>query len=62
MVETKGEEESKQQRAARDVKKPERQRHYLYKKKATAHFLPRSLNSRKIFNIRFNPSEDTSGG
>jgi hypothetical protein len=52
MVETKGEEESKQQRATRDVKKPERQRHYLYKKKATAHLLPQSLNSRKIFNIR----------
>jgi hypothetical protein len=62
MLETKGEEESKQQRTARDVKKPERQRHYLYKKKATAHLLPRSLNSRKIFNIRFNPSEDTTGG
>jgi hypothetical protein len=29
MVEMKGEEESKQQRAARDVKKPERQEHYL---------------------------------
>jgi hypothetical protein len=29
MVEMKREEESKQQRAARDVKKPERQRHYL---------------------------------
>jgi hypothetical protein len=29
MVEMKGEEESKQRRAARDVKKPERQRHYL---------------------------------
>jgi hypothetical protein len=29
MVEMKGEEESKQQRAARDVKNPERQRHYL---------------------------------
>jgi hypothetical protein len=29
MVEMKGEEESKQPRAARDVKKPERQRHYL---------------------------------
>jgi hypothetical protein len=29
MVEMKGEEESKQQRAARDVKKTERQRHYL---------------------------------
>jgi hypothetical protein len=29
MVEMKGEEESKQQREARDVKKPERQRHYL---------------------------------
>jgi hypothetical protein len=39
------EEESKQ--AARDVKKPEKQRHYLQKKKATAHLLPRSLNSRK---------------
>jgi hypothetical protein len=29
MVEVKKEEESKQQRTARDVKKPERQRHYL---------------------------------
>jgi hypothetical protein len=29
MVEIKKEEESKQQRTARDVKKPERQRHYL---------------------------------
>jgi hypothetical protein len=29
MVEMMGEEESKQQRAARDTKKPERQRHYL---------------------------------
>jgi hypothetical protein len=29
MVEIKGEEESKQQRVARDVKKLERQRHYL---------------------------------
>jgi hypothetical protein len=29
MVKMKGEEESKQQRTARDVKKPERQRHYL---------------------------------
>jgi hypothetical protein len=29
MVEMKGEEESKQQRAARDVKKLERQIHYL---------------------------------
>jgi hypothetical protein len=29
MVEMKGEEEIKQQRTARDVKKPERQRHYL---------------------------------
>jgi hypothetical protein len=29
MVEMKGEEESKQQRTARDMKKPERQRHYL---------------------------------
>jgi hypothetical protein len=29
MVEMKGEEESKQQRTARDVKKPERQMHYL---------------------------------
>jgi hypothetical protein len=29
MVEMKGEEESKQQRVARDVKKLERQRHYL---------------------------------
>jgi hypothetical protein len=28
MVEMKGEEESKQQRTSRDVKKPERQRHY----------------------------------
>jgi hypothetical protein len=41
MVEMKGGEESKQQRTARDVKKPERQRHYLYKKKATAHLQPR---------------------
>jgi hypothetical protein len=62
MVEKKGEEESKQRRTTRDVKKPEKQRHYLYKKKATAHLLPRSLNSCKIFNIRLNPSEDTSGG
>jgi hypothetical protein len=61
MVEMKGEEESKQQRTTRDVKKPERQRHYLYKKKITAHLLPRSPNSRKIFNTRFNPSEDMSG-
>jgi hypothetical protein len=29
MVEIKKEEESKQQRTAREVKKPERQRHYL---------------------------------
>jgi hypothetical protein len=29
MVEIKKEEESKQQRTTRDVKKPERQRHYL---------------------------------
>jgi hypothetical protein len=29
MVEMKGEEESKQQRTTRDVKKPKRQRHYL---------------------------------
>jgi hypothetical protein len=29
MVEMKEEEESKQQRTTRDVKKPERQRHYL---------------------------------
>jgi hypothetical protein len=29
MVEVKKEEESKQQRTTRDVKKPERQRHYL---------------------------------
>jgi hypothetical protein len=29
MMEMKGEEESKQQRTTRDVKKPERQRHYL---------------------------------
>jgi hypothetical protein len=29
MVEMKGEEESKQRRTARDVKKQERQRHYL---------------------------------
>jgi hypothetical protein len=29
MVKIKKEEESKQQRTARDVKKPERQRHYL---------------------------------
>jgi hypothetical protein len=29
MVEIKKEEESKHQRTARDVKKPERQRHYL---------------------------------
>jgi hypothetical protein len=29
MAEVKKEEESKQQRTARDVKKPERQRHYL---------------------------------
>jgi hypothetical protein len=29
MVEVKKEEESKQQRTARDVKKPERQRHHL---------------------------------
>jgi hypothetical protein len=29
MVEVKKEEESKQQRTARDMKKPERQRHYL---------------------------------
>jgi hypothetical protein len=29
MVEVKKEGESKQQRTARDVKKPERQRHYL---------------------------------
>jgi hypothetical protein len=29
MVEKKGEEESKQRRTARDVKKPEKQRHYL---------------------------------
>jgi hypothetical protein len=47
-VERKGEEESKQQRAVRDVKTPGKQEHYLYKKKerATVHFLPRSLNSR----------------
>jgi hypothetical protein len=41
MVEMKGGEESKQQRTARDVKKLERQMHYLYKKKATAHLQPR---------------------
>jgi hypothetical protein len=29
MVEMEGEEESKQRRTARDVKKPERQRYYL---------------------------------
>jgi hypothetical protein len=29
MAEMQGEEESKQQKTARDVKKPERQRHYL---------------------------------
>jgi hypothetical protein len=29
MVEIKGEEESKQQRTTTDVKKPERQKHYL---------------------------------